>query len=84
MNTSDDEGMQINLTDKEAAELAFQATQDDADSLILLLMGIKEKGDIDAHLLIDAAISEVVSVSSLYTDLRDDYIRILIRKHRQK
>lgn len=85
MNTAEDERKQINLTDKEAADLAFQATQDDADSLILLLMGIKEQASIiDAHLLIDSAISEAVRVSSVYTELRDDYIRILIRKYRQK
>lgn len=84
MNTAEDERKQINLTDREAAELAFQALQDDADSLILLLMGIKEQASIiDAHLLIDSAISEVVRLSSVYTELRDDYIRILIRKYRQ-
>ena len=42
MNTSDGEGKQINLTHKEAAELAFQAQEGDPDSLILLLEGIKE------------------------------------------
>lgn len=85
MNTSDDEGKQINLTYKEAEELAFQATQDDADSLILLLMGIKEKPSfVDAHLLIDSAITELVRMSSVYTDLRDDYLRILVRKYRQR
>jgi len=85
MNTSSDEGKQINLSYKEAAELAFQATQDDADSLILLLMGIKEQGSIvDAQMLIDSAITEVVRYSSVYTELRDDYIRILVRKYRQK
>jgi hypothetical protein len=85
MNTSDVEGKQINLNYKEAAELAFQATQDDADSLILLLIGIKEQASIiDAHVLIDSAISEVVRYSSVYTELRDDYIRILVRKYRQK
>lgn len=85
MNTTDDEGKQINLSYKDAAELAFQATQDDADSLILLLMGIKEQGSIiDVHLLIDSAISEVVRTSSIYSELRDEYIRILVRKYRQK
>jgi hypothetical protein len=85
MNTSDDNEKQINLNYKEAAELAFQATQDDADSLILLLMGIKEQASIiDAHLLIDSAISEAVRVSSVYIELRDEYIRILIRKFRQR
>lgn len=85
MNTSDNEGNQINLTYKDAADLAFQATQDDADSLILLLMGIKEKPSfVDAHLLIDSAITELVRSSSVYTELRDDYTRILVRKYRQK
>ena len=85
MNTSDDEGKQINLTDREAAELAFQATQDDADSLILLLMGIKEKPSfVDAHLLIDSAITELIRFSSVYIELREDYTRILVRKYRQR
>ena len=85
MDTTDDEGKQINLTYKEAEELAFQALQDDADSLILLLMGIKEQRSIiDAHLLIDSAISEVVRLSSVYIDLREDYIRTLVRKYRSK
>lgn len=85
MNTSDDEGKQINLSYKDAADLAFQATQDDADSLILLLMGIKEKPSfVDAQLLIDSAITELVRTSSVYIDLRDDYIRILVRKFRQR
>lgn len=85
MNTSDYEGKQINLTYKEAEDLAFQATQDDADSLILLLMGIKEKPSfVDAHLLIDSAITELVRTSSIYIELREDYIRILVRKYRQK
>jgi len=84
MNTSDD-GKQINLNHREAAELAFQATQDDADSLILLLMGIKEHtSPVEVHLLIDSAITELVRASSVYTELRDEYIRILIRKFRQK
>lgn len=85
MNTSDDYGKQINLNDREAADLAFQATQDDADSLILLLTGIKEQASIiDVHLLIDSAITELVRTSSVYTELREDYIRILVRKYRQK
>jgi len=85
MNTSDDDGKQINLNHREAAELAFQATQDDADSLILLLMGIKEhRSHIEADLLIDSAITELVRNSSVYIELRDEYTRILIRKFRQK
>jgi hypothetical protein len=85
MNTSDDEGKQINLNYKEAADLAFQALQDDADSLILLLMGIKEQSSmVDVHLLIDSAIYEVARLSGVHTELRDEYIRILIRKYRQK
>jgi hypothetical protein len=85
MNISDDEGKQINLSHREAAELAFQATQDDADSLILLLVGIKEhRSPIEIDLLIDSAITELVRTSSVYTELRDEYLRILIRKFRQK
>ena len=85
MNTSDDEGKQINLSYKDAAELAFQALQDDADSMILLLMGIKEQSSmVDVHLLIDSAIYEVVRLSSIHSELRDEYIRILIRKYRQR
>ena len=85
MNTSDAEGKQINLDHREAAELAFQALQDDADSLILLLLGLKEQSSIiDVHVLIDSAIAEAVRYSSVYTELRDDYIRVLVRKYRQK
>jgi hypothetical protein len=83
MNRSDEEGKQINLSYREAAELASQAIQDDADSLILLLMGVKEQPSIvDAHILIDSAISEVVRLSSVYSDLRDDYIGVLVRNYR--
>ena len=85
MNRSDEEGKQINLSYREAAELASQAIQDDADTLILLLMGIKEKPSfVDAHILIDSAISEAVRFSSLYSDIRDDYIRVIVRKYRGK
>ncbi len=85
MNTSDAEGKQINLNYKEAAELAFEALQDDADSLILLLLGLKEQASIiNVHVLIDSAIAEAVRYSSVYTELRDDYIRVLVRKYRQK
>jgi hypothetical protein len=85
VNRSDEEGKQINLSYREAAELASQAIQDDADTLILLLMGIKEKPSfVDAHILIDSAISEAVRFSSLYSDIRDDYIRVIVRKYRGK
>jgi hypothetical protein len=85
MNRSDEESKQINLSHTEAAELASQAIQDDADSLILLLMGIKEKPSfVDAHILIDSAISEAVRFSSLYSDIRDDYIRVIVSKYRGK
>ena len=85
MNTTEDEEKQINLSYKDAADLAFQATQDDADSLILLLMGIKEvRSPVEVETLIDSAITELVRTSSVYTELRDEYIRILIRKYRQK
>ena len=56
MGTPDDQGMQIkqiNLTCEDAAKLAVEAIEDDADSLILLLMGIMEKpSQVDAHMLI--------------------------------
>jgi hypothetical protein len=48
-------------------------------------MGIKEKPSfVDAHILIDSAISEAVRFSSLYSDIRDDYIRVIVRKYRGK
>ncbi len=85
MNTSDDEGKQINLTDKEAAELAFRAQEGDPDSLILLLEGIKEKeSDTQAFVLIQSAIDEVIRLSSFYAELKGDYLRIAIRKFRQR
>ena len=69
----------------DAADLAYQATQDDSDSLILLLMGIKElRSPVEKDTLIDSAITELVGTRSVYTELRDEYIRILIRKYRQK
>lgn len=71
------------LTDP--AALAYQATQADSDSLILLLVGIKElRSPVEIDTLIDSAITELVRNSSIYTELRDEYIRILIRKYRQK
>ena len=85
MSTSDDEGKQINLTHKEAAELAYRAQEGDPDSLILLLEGIKEKNsDTQAFLLIQSAIDEVIRLGSFYSDLKGDYLRILIRQFRQK
>jgi hypothetical protein len=85
MDTPNDEGKQINLTYKEAAELAFRAQEGDPDSLILLLEGIKEKGsDTQAFVLIQSAIDEVIRLSSFYAELKGDYLRIIIRKFRQK
>ncbi len=84
MNTADDEGKQLNLTYKEAAELAYRAQEGDPDSLILLLEGIKEKSSpADAFVLIQSAIDEVIRLGSFYTELKEDYLRILIRKFRQ-
>jgi hypothetical protein len=85
MNTSDDEGKQINLTHKEAAELAYRAQEGDPDSLILLLEGIKEaKSNTDAFVLIQSAIDEVIRLSSFYAELKEDYLRIILRKYRQQ
>jgi len=85
MNTDNDEGKQINLTHQEAAELAYRAQEGDPDSLILLLEGIKEaKSPTDAFVLIQSAIDEVIRLGSFYSDLKGDYLRILIRKFRQK
>lgn len=84
MNTANDEGKQINLTYKEAAELACRAQEGDPDSLILLLEGIKEKSNLaDVFVLIQSAIDQVIRLGSFYTDLRNDYLHILIRKYRQ-
>jgi hypothetical protein len=53
--------------------------------LILLLEGIKEKKTgTDAFVLIQSAIDEVIRLGSFYTDLKEDYLRILVRKFRQK
>jgi len=85
MDTENEEGKQINLTHQEAAELAYRAQEGDPDSLILLLEGIKEKkSPTDAFILIQAAIDEVIRLGSFYTDLKEDYLRILVRKYRQK
>jgi hypothetical protein len=85
MCTSNDEGKQINLTYKEAADLAYRAQEGDPDSLILLLEGIKEKkSETDAFVLIQSAIDEIIRLGSFYTDLKDDYLCILIRKYRQQ
>jgi hypothetical protein len=88
MDTTDDEGKQIpqiNLTYQEAAELAFRAQEGDPDSLILLLEGIKEiSSDTQAFVLIQSAIDEVMRLGSFYSELKEDYLRILVRKYRQK
>ena len=73
------------LSHRGAAELAFQATRDNADSLILLLMGIKEhRRPIKIEPLINAAIIGLVRTCSVYTELKDEYVRILFRKFRYK
>jgi hypothetical protein len=85
MCTSNDEGKQINLTYKEAADLAYRAQEGDPDSLILLLEGIKEKKNpTEAFVLIQSAIDEVIKLGSFYTDLKDDYLCKLIKKYRQQ
>jgi hypothetical protein len=85
MDTENDEGKQINLTYKEAAELAYRAQEGGPDSLILLLEGIKEKkSPTDAFVLIQSAIDEVIRLSSFYAELKEDYLRIILRKYRQK
>ena len=85
MNTDNDELKQINLTYKEAAALAYRAQEGDPDSLILLLEGIKEKeSSTDAFVLIQSAIDEVIRLGSFYSDLKGDYLRILVRKFRQE
>ena len=85
MNTSDDERKQINLNYKEAAELAYRAQEGDPDSFILLLEGIKEKcSDTQAFILIQSAIDELIRLSSFYAELKDDYLRIILRKYRQR
>lgn len=61
------------------------AQEGDPDSLILLLEGIKEaKNNTDAFVLIQSAIDEVIRLGSFYSDLKADYLRILIRKFRQQ
>jgi hypothetical protein len=50
-----------------------------------LLEGIKEKPTItDAFILIQSAIDEVIRLSSFYAELKEDYLRILVRKYRGK
>lgn len=85
MNNSGSEENLINLVYKEAAELAFRAQEGDPDSLILLLEGIKEKtSNTDAFVLIQSAIDEVIRLSSFYSDLKKDYLCVVIRKFRQR
>ena len=85
MNTVDDEGKQINLTCDEAAELAFQSLQDDAESLVLLLEGIKEQGkSVEAEMLIISAVNKVFSLTNGYNDLKADYLQTILKKLRQK
>jgi hypothetical protein len=85
MNTSDDEGKQINLTCEEAEELAFQSLQDDAESLVLLLEGIREQGkSVNAEMLIISAVNKVFSLTNGYNDLKADYLQTILKKLRQK
>ena len=85
MNTSNEEGKQINLSHKEAAELAYRAQEGDPDCLILLLEGIKETNrDTQAFMLIQSAIDEVIRLSSFYAELKEDYLHIILRKFRQQ
>ena len=85
MNTCDCEGKQISLAYKDAEELAYRAQEGNTDSLVLLLEGIKEKlRDSDVDLLIHTAVVAVIHLCSAYDDLKEDCIRILLRKFRQK
>jgi hypothetical protein len=84
MNTSDDEGMQINLTCEEAEELAFQSLQDDAESLVLLLEGIKEQNRIDAEMLIISAVNKVFCLTTEYNTLKSEYLQTILKRFREK
>jgi hypothetical protein len=84
MNTSDDEGKQLNLTCEEAEELAFQALQDDAESLVLLLEGIKEREPIDAEMLIIYAVNKVFCLTNRYNEFKAEYLQAILKKLRQK
>jgi hypothetical protein len=84
VNTPDDEGGKSSQLQR-SGKIGVSSHVGLPDSLILLLMGIKEQSSmVDVHLLSDTAIYEVVRLSSVHTELRDEYIRILIRKYRQK
>jgi hypothetical protein len=84
MNTEDDERKQINLTCEEAEKLAFRSLQDDAESLVLLLEGIKEQDIQEAEMLIISAVNKVFSLTNGYNGLKADYLQTILKKLRQK
>lgn len=78
-------GLNLDLSLKEAAELAYRAQEGDTDCLLLLLEGIKEKNrDQDVDLLVYSAVREFIHLCSFYDELKADCIRRLIKKFREK
>jgi hypothetical protein len=84
MNTDDDDEKQLNITCDEAEELAFQSLQDDAESLILLLEGIKEHKPLEAEMLIICAVNKVICLTPGYNTMKADYLQSIVEKLRQK
>jgi len=84
MSTFNDDGKQLNLTCDEAEELAFQSLQDDAESLVLLLEGIKEQKPLEAEMLIISAVNKVFCLTNGYNDLKADYLQSILKRFRQK
>jgi hypothetical protein len=84
MSTSDDEEKPLNLNCDEAEELAFQSLQDDAESLVLLLEGIKEHKPLEAEMLIISAVNKVFCLTSGYNAMKADYLQSIVEKLRQK
>lgn len=84
MDIPDDDEKQLNLTCDEAEELAFQSLQDDAESLVLLLEGIKEHKPLEAEMLIISAVNKVFCLTSGYNAMKADYLQAIVKKLRQK
>jgi hypothetical protein len=58
--------------------------QDDAESLVLLLEGIKEHKPLEAEMLIISAVNKVFCLTPGYNVMKADYLQSIVEKLRQK
>ena len=86
MDTPEPDAMQINLSEREAAEIAVQVIcNNDIDCFALLMASFQETDrKPQCSELIKAAFDEAIKYSTIYSELRDEYVRVVLRKFRSK